>query len=72
MGYHRAGFEVVGVDIRPQPRYPFQFIQADALAYLADCWQCYDVFGGSPPCQADSAMRKGRWKGRFRRKKVCE
>ncbi len=54
MGYSRAGFEVFGVDNRPQPRYPFASVLADALEYLAEHGEEYDVIHASPPCQAYS------------------
>lgn len=72
VGYHNAGFEVVGVDIKPQPHYPYAFIQGDAIdilwrmiageKFLASDGRWYglddfDAISTSPPCQAYSGMR---------------
>lgn len=57
MGYHRAGFEVVGVDINPQPRYPFEFHQDDALEFLAEHGHEFDAIHASPPCQTYSRTK---------------
>lgn len=52
VGYHRCGFDVTGVDIDPQPRYPFKFHQADALEFFANHANEYQAWHASPPCQA--------------------
>ncbi|MGN7705059.1 hypothetical protein [Cellulosimicrobium sp. 22601] len=56
MGYHRAGFDVVGVDIVDQPLYPFEFVQADAIEYVREHGHEYDAIHASPPCQAHSTI----------------
>ena len=56
VGYHRTGFtEIVGVDIVCQPRYPFQFVRADALEYLKRHGHEFDFIHASPPCQKFAA-----------------
>ncbi len=58
MGYHMAGFEVVGVDVMPQPNYPFRFIQDDAMGLDREWMASFDVIHASPPCQHYSVLAK--------------
>lgn len=80
MGYYLAGFDLLGIDKDPQPRYPFAFVQMDAIeamrillvgGYITDNrgrrWYLKDFAGihASPPCQKNSTMTKGLWKDRL-------
>lgn len=57
-GYTAAGFEVVGVDIDPQPRYPYEFHQGDALEFVAEHGREFDAIHASPPCQRRTRAQK--------------
>ena len=64
MGYSRAGFtDIVGVDIKPQPRYPFTFVLGDAFEYHNKHRHRFDAVHASPPCQAFTQM-SAKWRGR--------
>lgn len=58
VGYHRAGFDVVGVDIDPQPNYPYEFHQHDALTLDPEWIASFDAIHASPPCQSYSDLAK--------------
>jgi DNA (cytosine-5)-methyltransferase 1 len=62
VGYARAGFEVIGVDLAAQPNYPYEFLRCDALEFLqlAGLRQTFDAIHASPPCQAYSRLRHAR------------
>lgn len=53
-GFVKAGHDVTGIDLYPQSKYPYKFIQADAIDYLLEHGHEYDYIHASPPCQKDS------------------
>ncbi|MET8447419.1 class I SAM-dependent methyltransferase [Streptomyces sp. NPDC005209] len=57
-GYADAGFDVTGVDKDPQPRYPYRFVQADAIAFVLEHGAAFDFIHASPPCQHDSECQR--------------
>lgn len=64
VGYHRAGFDVTGVDIEGHPDYPYRIVEADAMSVLANVPEIdgFDVIHASPPCQGYTTM-SNRWRG---------
>ncbi|MFF0597119.1 methyltransferase domain-containing protein [Streptomyces antibioticus] len=57
-GYADAGFDVTGVDKDPQPRYPYRFVQTDAIAFALEHGAAFDFIHASPPCQHDTDCQR--------------
>ena len=58
MGYHQAGFdEIVGIDNKPQPNYPFRFIQMDVFNFYTGPWNQWNLVHASPPCQPFTCLK---------------
>lgn len=57
MGYHLAGFEVTGVDVKHGKRYPFTYVRGDVMDLSIDYLQSFDLIHASPPCQTYSITR---------------
>lgn len=66
-GYNNAGFDVTGVDIEPQPKYPYKFIQGDAIEYLLKHGHEYDFIHASPPCQGYSNLTPEAHKSKYKK-----
>ena len=65
MGYYQAGFDVIGVDINPQPHYPFTFYQGDAVEFIMKYGDLFSAIHASPPCQfATKAAKQWRLAGK--------
>ena len=59
MGFHRAGFRVLGVDILDQPNYPFAFVRGDAVSFIREHGHAFDLISAGPPCQFDCTLTAG-------------
>lgn len=65
MGYYLSGFDVTGIDIEDQPKYPFTFIKSCAIDYLLNHGHEYDFIHASPPCQGYSHLTPEAHKGKY-------
>jgi DNA (cytosine-5)-methyltransferase 1 len=67
LGYDRAGWDVLGVDLDPRfaKRYPFQFVTADAIEFVTLFSHEFDAIHASPPCQHASIATSGIDRSRY-------